>query len=109
MPLDVADLARSILSAMKGVFDEKWPDIKDYASAESEKLALSLEQITTLRLTNQISDGECSVLLEMQKNATRSVLLVLKGMGLILVEMAINTALFAVRDIVNAAIGFPLL
>lgn len=109
MPLNVDALASSILGAMKGVFDDKWPDIKDYAEGESKKLAHTLVQITTLRLSGQISEGEGSILLEMQKNAIRAVLLALQGMGLILVEMAINAALNAVRDVVNTAIGFALL
>jgi hypothetical protein len=109
MSLQVQNLAKTILAAMEGVFDERWPEIKDYAIGESNKLAQSLMQITTLRLSNQISEGECSVLLEMQRNATRAVFLTLQGMGLILVEMAINAALDAVRSVVNAAIGFALI
>jgi hypothetical protein len=109
MALDVNALADSILIAMKGVFDEKWPKIKDFAAGESQKLAHSLEQITTLRLSGQISEDECLLLLEMQKNSTRAVLLVLEGMGLILAETAINAAMGVVRDVVNGAIGFALL
>jgi hypothetical protein len=109
MPLNVDELATSIFGAMKGVFDEKWPEIRDYAEGESKKLAQTLVQITTLRLSGQISAGEGAILLEMQKNATRAVLLALQGMGLILVEMAVNAALNAVKEIVNTAIGFALL
>jgi hypothetical protein len=109
MAVNVDTLATSILTAMKGVLDERWPDIKDYAGGESQKLAHSLVQIATLRATGQITEGECSVMLEMQKNATRTVLLAVEGMGLIMVEMAINAALAAVKGVVNDAIGFALL
>jgi hypothetical protein len=104
-----ASLVTPMLSAMKFVFGQQWPQIKDFAGAEARKLATSLAQIMKLRATGQISEAECAVLLEMQKNTARSVLLALQGMGLLLVEQAINAALAAVRDVVNTAIGFPFL
>jgi hypothetical protein len=109
MALNVEQLSNSILDAMRGVLNDRWPQLQDYATGESKKLAHSLLQIATLRLSDQITEGECSVLLEMQKNATRSVLLAIEGMGLILVEMTINAALAAVKTAVNSAIGFALL
>jgi len=109
MTLDVAALASSILGSFKASFNTQWPEVENYAIGESQKLAHSLLQITTLRLSNQISTGECSVLLEMQKNATRNVLLAIEGIGLVAVETAINGALAAVQSAVNGAIGFALL
>jgi hypothetical protein len=109
MALDIGALAQSILGAFRGVLDQKWPTIKDYASGEATKLAHTLAQIETLKATNQISEAEASVLLQMQKNSTRSVLLTVEGMGLLLVEQAINAALDAVRGAVNTALGFALL
>jgi len=45
----------------------------------------------------------------MQKNTTRAVMLAVEGMGLVLIEEAINAALKAVKDVVNAALGFALI
>jgi len=104
--ISASDLVGPILAAFKGSFQERWPQIKDYAEGEGKKLAHSLEQIIQLRTTGQISDDECGILLEMQRNTTRAVLLALEGMALLLVEQAINAALGAVRDAVNGAIGF---
>jgi len=109
MALDVGVLGGSILGAFKSSFTTQWPQIETYAEGESERLAHSLVQITTLRVNNKITDGECSVMLEMQKNATRTVFLALEGLSLILVETAINAALTAVQTAVNSAIGFALL
>jgi hypothetical protein len=88
---------------------KKWPVVKDYAEAELEKLARTLVQIETLKLSGQISEAESSVLLEMQKNTARAVMLALQGMSLLLVEGAINAALATVKDSVNTALGFVLL
>lgn len=107
--LNVGQLATAIVAAMKGAVGENWPKISEYATGEGKKLAETLVQIEALRAVHQISEGEASVLLEMQKNTARSVLLAVQGMGLIAVEEAINAALAAVRGAVNTALGFALL
>ncbi len=109
MAIDVGDVAAKIVTAMQGVFKTNWPVISSYATGEAQKLAHTFVQIAELRASNQISEAEGSVLLEMQKNATRGVLLAVQGMGLLTVEEAINAALAAVKDIVNTAIGFVLI
>lgn len=106
--LNVGELLEAMLEAAKGEFSEKWPKIKDYAEPELEKLASTLVQIGKLKTVNEISEGEARVLLEMQKNTARTVMLTLEGMGLLLVEAAINSALAVVKDTVNGAIGFAL-
>lgn len=107
--ISASALAGPIVAGMKGVFSEHWPVIKDYAEGEGKKLANSLAQIVKLRATGQITNDECYILLEMQKNTARAVLLAMKGMFLLLVEQAINAAIGAVRDVVNKAIGFAFL
>ncbi|MGK6357024.1 hypothetical protein ACMGDH_17565 [Sphingomonas sp. DT-207] len=107
--LPLQDIVKAIVGAMRGTFAEQWPQVRDFAEGEAQKLGVSLAQITRLTLSGQISEGEASVMLEMQKNAARTVLLAIRGMGIIAVESAINSALAAVRDIVNRAIGFALL
>ena len=109
MGLNVDSLASDILTAMKGVFNTKWPELKGYAGGEAQKLAYSLIQIAELKVHGTISEGEASILLEMQKNATRQVFLTVEGMGLLLVEQAVNAALRVVADVINGAIGFALL
>ena len=39
-------IAKDMITAARGVFDEKWPEAKDYAESESKKLAESLAMIT---------------------------------------------------------------
>jgi soluble cytochrome b562 len=107
--IDVQKILPGMISAARGVFDKKWPAVKDFAEAELEKLAKTLAQIEKLRLGGQISEAEASVLLEMQKNTARAVMLALEGMSLLLVEGAINAAMAAVKDVVNTGLGFALL
>jgi len=106
--LDVQELLKAMLEAAQGEFSEKWPTIKDFAKSELEKVASTLVQIGKLKATEQITEGEAKILLEMQKNTARTVMLTLEGMGLLLVEAAINSALAVVKDTVNRAVGFVL-
>jgi hypothetical protein len=107
--INVSDVLAGMIAAAQGVFSNKWPKVKDFAEAEFEKLARTLVQIEALKVSGQITDGEASVLLEMQKNTARAVMLALEGMSLLLVEQAINAALAVVKDAVNRAVGFPLI
>lgn len=45
----------------------------------------------------------------MQKSASRSVLLTVKGLSLLAAEEAINAALAVVRTVVNTAVKFTLI
>jgi alanine dehydrogenase len=108
MALDVASLAEEMLQASKTVFKGKWSKVKDYAESEFKKLAETLVLIEKLRISGQIGKAEAALQLQIQKNATRTVLLTLKGLGLLTVEEAINAALSVVKKAVNTAVGFRL-
>lgn len=109
MSLDVIKLGKDILAALNGSLAEKWPDVKDYGEAEAKKLAQTLVMIGTLQATGKINKEQAALHLEMQKNATRMVLMTIEGLGVLSAEAAINSALAAVKDTVNKEIGFTLL
>ena len=91
------------------VLEDSWPEIKDYAKAEFKKTAESIAMIVRLHAAGKLSKKKAKLHMEIQKNASRTVLLTIEGLGIIAVERAINAALGAVRDTVNTAIGFRLL
>lgn len=107
--IDVPEIFEQMLVAAKGVFAERWPNVKDFAESELDKLARTLAQIGKLIATEQITEGEASILLEMQKNTARAVILTLEGLGLLLVEEALSAALNIVKDTVNTILGFSLI
>ncbi|KIN88303.1 hypothetical protein [Thauera sp. SWB20] len=109
MSLSAAQLGKDILAAFKGALSEKWPDIKEYGEAEAKKLAHTLVMIAALRASGKINEEQATLHIEIQKNATRTVLLTLEGLGILAVEAAINAALNVVKDAVNTAVGFALL
>ena len=109
MSLNVSQLGRDILAAFKGSLINKWPDIQEYGKAEAEKLARTLVMIETLKISGRINEEQAALHLQIQKNATRTVLLTLEGLGILAVEAAINEALKVIKDTVNTAVGFVLI
>ena len=109
MSLDVADLASKMFEAFKGKLSDKWPDVKDYAEAESKKLAENFVLIEKLKLTGKITEEQAKLHHEIQRNASRTVLLTVEGLGLIAVEVAVNAAMDVLKETVNGALDFTLL
>lgn len=109
MALDISRLGADMLGAMRGVLERGWPEIEDYADAESRKLAQALAMIERLAERGRISEAQARLHLAMQKNAAMMVLLTMEGMGALMVERAIDAALATVRDTVNTALRFTLL
>lgn len=109
MSLNAAELGKNIVAAFKGALTEKWPDIREYGEAEAKKLAQTLVMIETLKASGKINEEQAALHIDIQKNATRIVLLTLEGLGILAVEGAINAALNVVKESVNTAVGFALL
>ncbi len=109
MSLDAVKLGKDILAAFNGMLADKWPDIKEYGEAEAKKLAQTLVMIETLKVSGKINEEQAALHLDMQKNATRMVLMTIEGLGILAAEAAIGSALNVVKDSVNSAIGFTLL
>ena len=109
MALSASLLSKDILAALKGALTEKWPEIKEYGTAESKKLAQALVMIEALKAAGKINEEQAALHLEIQKNASRAVLLTIEGLGILAVEAALSAALTVVKDAVNTATGFALL
>lgn len=109
MSLSASQLGKDILAALRGTLTEKWPDIKEYGEAEAKKMAQSLVMIEALKISGKINEEQAALHLEIQKNASRTVLLTIEGLGVLAVEAALNAALNVVKDAVNTAMGFALL
>src|SRR5215510_7494428 len=108
MALDIEDLAKKMLDAALPVLTDKAPGIGAYAAGEFKKIAQTIATIESEQAQGQITEEQASILLEMQKGASRSVLLTAAGLSLLVVEKALNAALDVVRAAVNTAVKFAL-
>lgn len=109
MSLDASQLAAQMFAAFKQSLSDKWPDTKEYASSEAKKLAENFVMIEKLKVTGQITNEQARLHHEIQRNASRAVLLTVEGLGLLAVEQALMSAFSVLQDAVNSALGFDLL
>jgi len=106
--IDLDRIAGDAFGAMVGVIGDQGPDIAQYARSEAVKIAASVAQIGQLRANGVIDDEEMALHLDIQKSASRAVLMAVKGMGILTAEQAINAALAVVTKAVGAALGFAI-
>lgn len=109
MALNLDQMLPQMLRAAEGVFSSKWPDVCEYAEGEFRKIGTDILNIEQMSLKGTITKEQAALLLDIQKNASRTVLLSLEGIGLIMAQNAINAALGVIRQTVNTALGFVLL
>jgi hypothetical protein len=109
MTIDVAQLGEAMAKAALDVLKGKAPQVVAFAKPEFAKLGLTIASIERELLAGEITVEQARLLLDMQKNASRTVMLAVEGIGLLAAEAAINAALAVARPIVNAALGVALL
>lgn len=105
MKIDIEKLLKGMLEAASVVLKNHWPKAKDYAENEFRKLLLEAQHIAQLKDDAKITEQEATYLMDLQRNASRAVLLTIEGLGILAVEAAINAALAVVRDTINSAVG----
>ena len=109
MALNIQDLLGPMLDAAKIVVGKQWPNVQNYTETEMKKFGEKILEIEKMKLEGTTTDERAKLLLNIQVNASKTVLLAVKGITKIMAEQAINAALGAIRDVVNKAIGFSLL
>jgi len=109
MAIDTGALTNQMFNAAFGVLKGKTPSIGTFVRGECAKIAQTFATIESGVQAGEISAEEASVLLDMQRSATRTVLLSAEGLGMLVVEQAINAALDVVKSVVNTALGFALI
>lgn len=109
MSMDIGRLGTDMGIAFLNSLKDKAPDIEAYAKSEGVKMAQCLATITSLVTAGTISETEAKLHLDIQKQAARSILLTMEGLGALAVEAAINAALSVAKDVVNSAVGFVLI
>lgn len=109
MPLDVSTLSTQMLGAALPFLKKGAADAEAFARDEFTKIAQQIVAIGESVAAGQLDEPRAKLLLDMQKNASQSVLLAIQGLTLVAVEQAINAALNVVRTAVNTAVGIALL
>jgi hypothetical protein len=109
MTIDASALTKQMSDSAFAILKGKAPSIGGYVQGECAKIAQTFVTIEAGVQAGEISQEEAAVLLDMQRSATRTVLLSAEGLGMLAVEQAINAALDVVKSAVNGALGFALI
>jgi hypothetical protein len=107
--LNIEDLLKKMLEAAKGSLTKDWQKISGVATSSLKALAQNLVDIEEMKLDGTITQEKAALMIDMQKNTIKIVMLTEKGLGLLAVEAAINAVIGVVKDTVNTAIGWTLL
>ncbi len=103
--IDFKQLIEECIEVTKGHLGKSWKAFKPYAEHELKKFAESAEFLAKLRAKGKITDDELQERLEFQKQAFKSVLLTIEGIGLITAQNVTNAILDIVGKAVKAALG----
>jgi hypothetical protein len=109
MALKTGNLLKTMVGAAEGAFAGSWQDIKSYTIPELEKIASTIVSIEANVAAKNYSQDVANLILRMQLRATESVIVATTGLLLLQVERALNQILSAIADLVNKAMGFPLI
>jgi hypothetical protein len=105
----MAKMLKQMLAAAAVPLKKQYPGAKDYLQSELKKIAESIVFIENQLALGKMTPDEARLQLDIQRNASRTVLLTMEGLGVLAAEAAINAALGVVKDTVNTAVGFALL
>lgn len=109
MALDTGNLLKTMVGAAEGAFVGCWQEVKTYTVPELEKIASTIVSIEANVAAKNYTQDVANLILRMQLRATQSVIVATTGLVLLQVERALNQILSAIADVVNKAIGFPLI
>ena len=104
-----SDILDEMSYAVKKVLKTRWKKVKPLAELQLKSIIHNLEQIAELKLQGKITEEQARLHLTIQKESIRTILLSFEGIGIVTAEEAINSALSAVKTIVNKAIGWKIL
>jgi Asp-tRNA(Asn)/Glu-tRNA(Gln) amidotransferase B subunit len=109
MSLDIDVISQQMITAAKGVVDQKWPATREYFESESKMYAHRLVSIAKMYAEGIISEKRAKEHIALQNEAWETTLLAVNGLSQILIEQALNAAIKVIRDAVNSSLGFALL
>jgi hypothetical protein len=81
---------------------------RDYGKAEAEKMARTAVMLAAGIKKGTIDATEAKLVLDVQKNASRAILLTIQGLGIVAVENAVNAAMNVLRQGIATAVGVSL-
>ena len=109
MSVDIGELAQNMIAAASSSLGTSWQKARGTAEPQLEELARLAGEIAQKAVSKEISEPEAKVLLKIQWNTTKTVLLEIEGLAVLALEAAINAVLGVLQDTVNTTLGFEII
>lgn len=106
--LDLDQIVKDMGKAALPLLKDGAKKAKEYGKAEAEKIARTAQLLADGIRKGTIDEDEARLVLDVQKNASRSILLTITGLGIVAVENAINAALAVLKQGIETATGIVL-
>ena len=103
--VDFDVLIRDMGEAAVPHLEEGAEKAKAFGRHEADKMARTAMMLAEGVTSGQVDADEAKLILEVQKNASRSVLLTVQGLGIVAVEQAVNAAMTVLMTAVQRATG----
>lgn len=100
----IKDMGNAALPHLKGGAVKA----KQFGRVEAMKIAQTAKMLAEGVVNGKIELDEAKLILEVQKNASRSILLTIKGLGIVSVENGVNAAMDVLRKGIKTATGIVL-
>ena len=107
--IDVVDIGKKMVEAAKVVLKDKWPEARMFAESEAQKFAQNMAEIALWKEQKKITEEQAQALSRLHQRSMKMVLTAIEGISLAMAEKATNSAIEAIRGVVNAAIGWIVL
>jgi hypothetical protein len=103
--VDFNKLLQDIIGAAKTTAAQQFPKIESAVTTGAQQLLVLAEDIDQKKRLNQINDDEASMLLELQHNSQRAMLMAVEGISALAAEAVANAVIKVVADTLNVALG----
>lgn len=108
LSIDVNQVVSSMVQAASGALVDGGQQATNYASHEFQTFIEDIEHIQDLLEKEKVSPEDAQYYVDLQKSSMHSVLLTIKGLGVIAVQNAINAALTVLNTALKTALGSAL-
>ena len=106
---ELQTIVSQMITTIKNDVGPKWSDIETFVKNETQVFAESLKDYAQQHLEGKITEADAIESAQDSKEAMQTVLFAAEGVALILTERSINTAIDAIKNLVNDVIGFNIL
>lgn len=99
MAIDVKSLTAAMITGARRAVGTRWPAIRALAEAELGKVALTIQEAQQMVARGEITAERAAQYVEMQRTHAQSVLINLRGIGVLTAREVLDAAIRAIGPV----------